>query len=146
MEERTFRVHIYITVFSQEQIVGIEGPNIVLIRRNDMTLKRYDSEQPIDTFMSTDEYMYEKSYEKSRLNKNLNLLLKQAAVDCEIHRKLHSKNGEVLQCMRFDTTTKNEDLAYKPSASSDERDAFYLRNIVRKNNLCKKMHRRKRIS
>jgi len=132
MDQRTFRVHIYVTVFSQEQITGIEGPNIVLIRRNDMTLKRYDTEQPIDTFMSTDEYMYEKSYEKDRLNKNLNLLLKQAAVDCEIHRKLHSKNGEVLQCMRFDTTTKTEDLAYKPNAKNDERDAFYLRNVIRK--------------
>jgi len=58
--------------------------------------------------------------------------LKQAAVDCEIHRKLHSKNGEVLQCMRFDTTTKTEDLAYKPNAKNDERDAFYLRNVIRK--------------
>jgi len=76
--------------------------------------------------------MYEKAYEKDRLIKNLNLLLKQAAVDCEIHRKLHSKNGEVLQCMRFDTTTKTEDLAYKPNATTDERDVFYLRNIIRK--------------
>jgi hypothetical protein len=132
MPERTFRVHVYITVFSQQQTTDIEGPNIVLIRRNDMVLKRYDSEQPVDTFMSTDEYMYEKSYEKDRLNKNLNLLLKQAAVDCEIHRKLHSKNGEVLQCMRFDTTTKSEDLAFKPSASTDERDSYYLRNMVRR--------------
>ena len=132
LSERTFRVHIYVTVFSEEQITGIEGPNIVLIRRNDMVLKRYDSEQPIDTFMSTDEYMYERSYEKARLNKNISLLLKQAAVDCEIHRKLHSRNGEVLQCMRFDTTTKTEDLAFKPSAINDERDSFYLRNIIRK--------------
>ena len=131
MSERTFNVKIYITVFTKEQSVGIEGPNIVLIRRNDMTLKRYDGE-PMDTFMSTDEYMYEKAYEKDRLNKNLNLLLKQAAVDCEIHRKLHSRNGEVLQCMRFDTTTKTEDLAFNPNASKDEKDAFYLRNIVRK--------------
>jgi hypothetical protein len=132
MDQRTFRVHIYITVFSEKQTTDIEGPNIVLIRRNDMVLKRYDSEQPIDTFMSTDEYMYEKSYEKSRLNKNITLLLKQAAVDCEIHRKLHSKNSEVLQCMRFDTTTKSEDLAYKPNSGTDEKDAFYLRNIIRR--------------
>jgi hypothetical protein len=132
MDERTFRVHIYVTVFSQEQTVGIEGPNIVLIRRNDMVLKRYDSEQPVDTFMSTDEYMYEKAYEKDRLIKNLNLLLKQAAVDCEIHRKLHSRNGEVLQCMRFDTTSKSEDLAFQPNARSDEPDTFYLRNVIRR--------------
>jgi hypothetical protein len=75
---------------------------------------------------------YEKAYEKDRIIKNLNLLLKQAAVDCEIHRKLHSRNGEVLQCMRFDTTTKSEDLAYKPNLTNDEKDLFYLRNTIRK--------------
>ena len=97
-----------------------------------MTLKRYDVEQPTDTFMSTDEFLYEKSYEKERINKNIITLLKQAAVDCEIHRKLHSKNGEVIQCMRFDTTAKAEDLAYNPSGKSDEPDVFFNRNVDRR--------------
>lgn len=132
MEERTVKVKIYLSVFNKEQQTGTEGPNIVLIRRNDMTLKRYDVEQPIDTFMSTDEYLYEKSYEKERINKSIITLLKQAAIDCEIHRKLHSKNGEVIQCMRFDTTAKPEDLAYNPGYKTDEADAFYMRNIDRR--------------
>jgi hypothetical protein len=34
--------------------------------------------------------------------------------------------------MRFDTTTKPEDLAYNPSARSDEPDTFYMRNIDRR--------------
>jgi hypothetical protein len=97
-----------------------------------MTLKRYDVEQPTDTFMSTDEFLYEKSYEKERINKNIITLLKQAAVDCEIHRKLHSKNGEVIQCMRFDTTAKAEDLAYNPSGKTDEPDVFFNRNVDRR--------------
>ena len=132
MDQRTVRVQVYLTVFNQEQMSGTEGPNIVLIRRNDIVLKRYDVEQPIDAFMSTDEYLYEKSYEKERINKSINTLLKQAAIDCEIHRKLHSRNGEVIQCMRFDTTTKPEDLAYNPSARTDEPDMFYMRNIDRR--------------
>jgi len=132
MEERTVKVKIYLTVFNQEQSTGTEGPNIVLIRRNDMVLKRYDVEQPIDSFMSTDEYLYEKSYEKDRINKSIIILLKQAAIDCEIHRKLHSKNGEVVQCMRFDTTAKPEDLAYNPNFKNDEPDVFYMRNTDRK--------------
>lgn len=132
MEERTVKVQIYLTVFNQEQSTGTEGPNIVLIRRNDMVLKRYDVEQPIDSFMSTDEYLYEKSYEKERINRSIITLLKQAAVDCEIHRKLHSRNGEVVQCMRFDTTAKPEDLAYNPNFKNDDPDAFYMRNIDRK--------------
>jgi hypothetical protein len=132
MAERTVKVSVYLSVFNQEQQSGTEGPNIVLIRRNDISLKRYDVEQPIETFMSTDEYLYEKAYEKERINKNINTLLKQAAIDCEIHRKLHSRNGEVVQCMRFDTTAGPEDLAFKPNFINDDRDTFYQRNIVRR--------------
>ena len=132
MEERTVEVKIYVSVFSQEQAVGIEGPNIALIRRNDMGLKRYDVEQPTETFLSTDEYMYDLSYRKGRIVKNISLLLKQAAVDCEIHRKLHDREQPVIQCMRFDTTTKSEDLAWAPSIKGEERDTLYLKNIVRK--------------
>jgi hypothetical protein len=102
-----------------------------MIRRNDMILKRYDVEQPIETFMTTDEYLYEISYEKWRIAKSIITLLKQAAIDCEIHRKLHAKNGEIIQCMRYDTTAKGEDLGYKPNYVNDERDAFYLRNVKR---------------
>ena len=132
MDERTVKISLYLSVFTNDQQSGTEGPNIVLIRRNDMTLKRYDVEQPVDTFMTTDEYLYEVSYEKERINKSIIVLLKQAAIDCEIHRKLHSKNGEVIQCMRFDTTAKPEDLAYNPNAKGDERDEFYMRNVDRK--------------
>ena len=132
MEERTVEVKIYISVFSKEQTVGIEGPNIVMIRRNDMEIKRYDVEQPIETFMSTDEYLYEISYRKERIGKNITLLLKQAAIDCEIHRKLHSKEKPILQCMRFDTNVGSEDLAFNPSFTGDEQDTLYLRNIQRK--------------
>jgi hypothetical protein len=34
--------------------------------------------------------------------------------------------------MRFDTTSKPEDLAYNPSSKNDERDEFYMRNVDRK--------------
>jgi hypothetical protein len=129
--DRTVKVNIYISVFTDEQFKDIEGPNIVMIRRNDMILKRYDVEQPIETFMTTDEYLYEISYEKGRIAKSIITLLKQAAIDCEIHRKLHAKNGEIIQCMRYDTTAKGEDLGYKPNYVNDERDAFYLRNVKR---------------
>jgi hypothetical protein len=66
------------------------------------------------------------------LAKNISLLLKQAAIDCEIHRKLHAKETPVIQCMRFDTTATSDDLAFNPSYKTDEKDTLYLRNIVRK--------------
>jgi hypothetical protein len=139
LAERTVDVKIYISVFSEEQQKSIDGPNIVPIRRNDTMLKRYDVEQPTDTFLTTDEYMYDLAYRKGRIAKNISLLLKQAAVDCEIHRKLHSKEHPVIQCMRFDTTTKSEDLAFNPSYTSEERDTLYLKNIIRKSRKLQKI-------
>jgi hypothetical protein len=132
MDQRTVEVKVYLSVFSQEQITGVEGPNIVMIRRNDIELKRHDVDTPTEVFMTTDEYLYEIAYRKSRIAKNLTFLLKQAAIDCEIHRKLHSRETPVIQCMRFDTNTGPDDLAFKPNYIADEKDTLYLRNIVRK--------------
>lgn len=132
LAERTVTVKLYMSVFTQEQSTTNEGPNIVPIRRNDMTLKRYEGTDLKETFMSSDEYLYEVAYEKGRIIKNIALLLKQAAIDCEIHRKLHAKETPVIQCMRFDTTATGEDLAYKPGFKTDDLDTLYLRNIQRK--------------
>lgn len=132
MEERTVKVKVYLTVFTDEQSKTQEGPNIVPIRRNDTMLKRYDGGEPKETFMTSDEYLWEISYEKSRIVKSIAHILKQAAIDCEIHRKIHSKEQPVIQCMRFDTSATGEDLAFKPDVRGEERDTLYLRNLQRK--------------
>jgi hypothetical protein len=132
LEDRTVKVRLYMSVFSPDQATTAEGPNIVSIRRNDMVLKRYEGEQPRETFMTSDEFLYEVSFEKSRLIKQISHLLKQSAVDCEIHRKLHSKDQPVIQCMRFDTTATPDELGYKPAVLAEERDVTYKRNIIRK--------------
>lgn len=132
LSDRNVKVQLFMSVFSPEQTTSNEGPNIALIRRNDMTLKRYEGDEPRETFMSSDEFLYEVSYEKSRIIKNISHLLKQAAIDCEIHRKLHAKEKPVIQCMRFDSTTKSEDLAFKPSYLTEEKDTLYMRNVIRK--------------
>jgi hypothetical protein len=82
--------------------------------------------------MSTDEYLYEAAFEKDVINQKIGYLLKQAAVDCEIHRKLHSRETNVISCMRFDSTVSGEDLAFNPSVKTDPSDASYLRNMDRK--------------
>jgi hypothetical protein len=130
--ERTVKIQLYMSMFSPEQLTSNEGPNIVSIRRNDMTLKRYEGDEPREAFMTSDEFLYEVSYEKNRIIKVISHLLKQAAVDCEIHRKLHAKERPVIQCMRFDTTAKSDDLAFRPNYKSDETDTLYMRNIIRR--------------
>jgi hypothetical protein len=132
VEERTVRVSFYISVFTDEQSKSNEGSNnVVPIRRNDTQLKRYEGD-PVETFMSTDEYLYEISFEKDVTNKRISTLLKQAAVDCEIHRKLHSRETPVITCMRFDTAATGEDLAFKTNIKLEESDETYLRNMTRK--------------
>uniref|UniRef100_A0A6C0EQI7 Helicase ATP-binding domain-containing protein n=1 Tax=viral metagenome TaxID=1070528 RepID=A0A6C0EQI7_9ZZZZ len=132
LDQRDVVVKLYMSVFTPEQSTTNEGFNIVPIRRNDMTLKRYEGDEPRETFMTSDEYLYETAYEKGRIVKNISLLLKQSAIDCEIHRRLHSKEKPVIQCMRFDTTSTGEDLAYKPGFKTDDLDTLYLRNVQRK--------------
>jgi hypothetical protein len=136
IEERTIRVSFYMSVFSDEQSTSVTAFNIVPIRRVDSMPKRYDVSpdiaRPPDAFMSSDEYLYEIAYEKSRLTASISKLIKQASVDCEIHRKLHAKEKPVIQCMRFDSTTNGEDEAYHPNIKDDELDSSYLRNQMKR--------------
>jgi hypothetical protein len=132
VEERTVRVSFYVSVFTDKQAKSNEFPNITPIRRADTAMKRYEGGGPVETFMSADEYLYEISFEKDQVNKKIGTLLKQAAVDCEIHRKLHAKETPVISCMRFDSTTMGEDLAFKASIKAEDLDSTYLRNMERK--------------
>ena len=100
---------------------------------------RFEGDPPVETFMSTDEYLYEKVYEKDKVNQRISVLLKQSAVDCEIHRKLHSREKPQISCMRFDTTATGEDLAFKPNIKTDDLDATYLRNMTRQKRRLQKL-------
>jgi len=131
-DQRNVTVKLYMSVFSEKQLKDQEGPNITLIRRNDTITKRYEGGEPTEAFLSSDEVLYETAYKKGRIIKSISTILKQAAVDCEIHRKLHSKEQPVIQCMRFDTSVTAEDLAYRPSYLMDEKDTLYKRNLMPK--------------
>jgi len=129
--DRTVSVKLYMSVFTKEQATKTEG-TIVPIRRNDTVLKRYEGDTPQEVFMTSDEFLYEVAFEKSRIIKQISHLLKQSAVDCEIHRKLHTKEKPVIQCMRFDTNITPDEMGYKPAVMANERDVLYLKNVQRK--------------
>ena len=138
MEERTVKVSFYISVFTDDQMKSAEFPNIVAIRRNDMVTKRYEGD-PVETFMSTDEYLYETAFEKERIGQRMALLLKESAIDCEIHRKLHSRERPVVSCMRFDSSSTGEDLAFRPNIKNEDTDATVLRNTSKKHRRLQKV-------
>ena len=132
VEERTVRISFYVSVFTEAQAKSNDFPNITPIRRADTAMKRYEGGGPVETFMSADEYLYEISFEKNQVNQKIGTLLKQSAVDCEIHRKLHAREKPIISCMRFDSTITGEDLAFKPSIKTEDLDSTYLRNMERK--------------
>jgi hypothetical protein len=138
LDERTVKVSFYVSVFTESQMKSAEYPNIVAIRRADMTMKRYEGD-PVETFMSTDEYLYETAFEKERIGQRMALLLKESAVDCEIHRKLHSRERPQVSCMRFDTTSTSEDLAFRPNIKDEELDATVIRNTSKKHRRLQKV-------
>jgi hypothetical protein len=138
LEDRTVRVSFYLSVLTESQKKSTQGNNIVMVRRADTTTKRYEGE-PSEVFMSTDEYLYEKTWEKDRINSRISLLLKQAAVDCEVHRRLHSRETPVITCMRFDSSVGGEDLAFKANLKQDDLDITYLRNMSQKKRTLKKV-------
>lgn len=141
-EERTIRISFYVSVFSASQAASNTAFNIVPIRRADSGSKKYDAPEGSrapEAFMSSDEFLYEVSYEKERITAGITQLIKQAAVDCEIHRKLHGREKPVLQCMRFDSTAKGEDLAFNPNMKDDERDASYLKNMMKRSRRLQKV-------
>ena len=136
IEERTIRISFYMSVFSKAQAGSASAFNIVPIRRADTLPKKYDapadSGRGVDAFMSSDEFLYNISFEKQKITSGITRLIKQAAVDCEIHRKLHASEKPVIQCLRFDSTPKGDSLGFNPSIDNDERDAVYLRNIMKR--------------
>jgi hypothetical protein len=133
LDQRTVQVSMYLSVFSEDQIKANpnEANNIVQIRRNDQEIKQYENGRE-KTFVTTDEHLYEITHEKDVTNKRVYTLLKQAAVDCEIHRKLHSRESPVLTCMRFDSNVSGEDLAFNPSIKKDESDITYEKNKTKR--------------
>lgn len=131
-EQRNVKVHLYMSVLSKAQAEAKEAPNIVAIRGNDTSRKMYEGEEPIDTFMTSDEYLYEIAFEKGRIIKEISLLLKQAAIDCEIHKKLHAREHPVIQCMRFDSDVGYDPLAYNPTLITDEKDEVTNMNYTKR--------------
>lgn len=134
VEERNVKVSIYMTVFN-EDIYNPSEDNAALLRKQDTIAKRYYEEFRPGAGMkapepaTTDEQLYEIAYEKRTVIQQFTKLMKQAAIDCEIHKPLHSTDKEQPICLRYDTRVKPEDLAYKSNIKFDELDVETRMNV-----------------
>ena len=113
---RTVNVMLYIMTFTPQQMADDSS---LQLRINDVSKK--NAQQPL----STDEALFEISSIKEEINHQLLLAIKQASIDCVIHRDAASK--EKLKCFTFGSVTSNK-FAFSPAIENEESDAASARN------------------
>jgi superfamily II DNA or RNA helicase len=113
---RTVNVMLYIMTFTPQQMADDSS---LQLRLNDVSKK--NPQQPL----STDESLFEISSIKEEINHQLLLAIKQASIDCVIHRDAASK--ERLKCFSFGSVSSNK-FAFSPSIENEESDAASARN------------------
>jgi len=113
---RTVNVMLYIMTFTPQQMADDSS---LQLRINDVSKK--NAQQPL----STDEALFEISSIKEEINHQLLLAIKQASIDCVIHRDSASK--ERLKCFTFGSVTSNK-FAFSPAIENEESDAASARN------------------
>jgi hypothetical protein len=89
------------------------------LRLNDVSKR--DPKKPL----TTDQSLYEISTIKEEINRQLLMAIKEASIDCSIHRNVASK--EKLKCFTFGVVSSNK-FAYAPSIDSEESDSSLAQN------------------
>lgn len=134
-EERNVKANIYLTIFNDD-IRKPSEDNSALLRKMDSEPKRFVSEFNPNAMIiieaaTTDEHIYNIAYKKKVLADQFTLLMKDAAIDCEIHKPLHSKNEPQINCLSFDSSVNGEDISYYPDVKLDQTDSEINMNIIK---------------
>lgn len=86
-DEQTVQTFLYLSVLSEEQKSGGQYKDIT---END--LSKIHENMPI----TTDEYLYEISQIKQKINKQLLTVMKETAMDCHVHIQEHKKDEKLI--------------------------------------------------
>ena len=113
---RTVHVMLYIMSFTPEQM---KDDSSLELRLNDVSKR--DSKKPF----TTDEALFEISTIKEEINRQILMAIKEASIDCSIHRNVASK--EKLKCFSFGTVNSNN-FSYAPSIDKEDSDASMAQN------------------
>lgn len=107
-KERKIEVFMYVMTFSEEQLKDQLSPELMLKDRSILDNK---------VILTTDEYIFEKANIKEEINKNITLKMKEAAIDCNLHKS----SSDTYSCFSYDSPNINNYL-YAPSIYDDEED------------------------
>lgn len=114
---RSVYVMMYIMRFTPEQMTDDAS---LELRLNDVSKRNV--QKPI----TTDQALFEISTIKEEINQQLLMAIKEASIDCAIHRDKNSK--EKLKCFTFGSVMSNK-FAYPPSVDNEESDTSASRNV-----------------
>jgi hypothetical protein len=114
---RSVYVMIYVMRFTPEQMTDDAS---LELRLNDVS--KLNAQKPI----TTDQALFEISTIKEEINQQLLMAIKEASIDCAIHRDKNSK--EKLKCFTFGSVMSNK-FAYPPSVDNEESDTSASRNV-----------------
>ena len=113
---RTVHVMLYVMSFTPKQMT--EDSSLEL-RLNDVSKR--DAKKPL----TTDQSLFEISSIKEEINRQLLTAVKEASIDCSIHRNVASK--EKLKCFTFGVVNSNK-FSYAPSIDTEESDVSMAQN------------------
>jgi hypothetical protein len=114
---RSVYVMMYIMRFTPEQMADDAS---IELRLNDVS--KLNAQKPI----TTDQALFEISTIKEEINSQLLMAIKEASIDCAIHRDKNSK--EKLKCFTFGNVMSNK-FSYPPSVDNEESDTSASRNV-----------------
>jgi superfamily II DNA or RNA helicase len=113
---RTVHVMLYVMSFTPKQL---SDDSSLELRLNDVSKR--DAKKPL----TTDQALFEISTIKEEINRQLLTAVKEASIDCSIHRNVASK--EKLKCFTFGVVNSNK-FSYAPSIDNEESDASMAQN------------------
>jgi len=120
---RTVEVFLYLMTFSEEQLKSDLAREAKVHDRS-----KIDPTQ----VLTSDQALYEIAKQKEVINRNILQNIKEAAIDCTIHKKTDSK--EQLQCFTFGSINPDK-FAYTPlldPSNTDEDEVINKMKITRK--------------
>ena len=110
-ELRTVSVFLYLATFTEEQSTGDV----------DIELREHDRarDPKVKGPITTDEYLFEISNIKDRVNQQILRAVKETAMDCSLYNRKLSEGGENLVCFSYGAVKSNAFASY-PTLEEDE--------------------------
>jgi hypothetical protein len=123
---RAIRAHSHMELPKEERNVSVYR---YIVRMTPNQIKSVKTIENIDKKLSTDEYIHDVAQRKATIINQIQHLMKNASVDCQVHRKFHD---DTISCMTFPPNKPPNDLSYTLNFEKEELDYAYTQKVKTK--------------